>query len=399
MINKMIIKNFENHENTEIDFCDGFNLVYGDSNAGKTSIVRALQLVVYNDWDPKSLRIGTTNADITVFTERGSVRVLRGATNEWFINKNGEEEKHFVKPGTKIIPEAAEVIGLNVVKLGSKSIRPNIMNQLEAHFMLAEIEGDSISGSTRAQIIDEISGLAGMEELIRVVGLDNSRNSKEIKQNENIVNTLKTKKHDFNLLLKEKEVLSNVEEKINQSDVLYNKKTDIDNFIKVINCVNESLNKDRIELSKIPDCDKINNLLKEALKLQKSVVDFNNFLNNYNCIKKDISNMKSKIDNYFDVDLLKNLIDKSYDKITIVKESNELINNYYEVSHYTTSLVKKRDIINDSLEKTKNDLDNSIKSVELCPICLKPVHYGCDAFVRKPIVDKECAKQFLGELK
>ena len=46
MIKKIIMKNFESHENSEIEFSGGLNLIIGQSNQGKSSIVRALALVV-----------------------------------------------------------------------------------------------------------------------------------------------------------------------------------------------------------------------------------------------------------------------------------------------------------------------------------------------------------------
>lgn len=41
-IKSIIIKNFQSHANTELELCDGVNVILGNSDVGKTAILRAL---------------------------------------------------------------------------------------------------------------------------------------------------------------------------------------------------------------------------------------------------------------------------------------------------------------------------------------------------------------------
>jgi AAA15 family ATPase/GTPase len=67
MLKSIEIWNFESHEHTLIDnLSEGLNLICGESNAGKTSIVRALRLVAYNEFDPDSLRVGAKTCKVRV---------------------------------------------------------------------------------------------------------------------------------------------------------------------------------------------------------------------------------------------------------------------------------------------------------------------------------------------
>ncbi len=48
MIKSLLIKNFQSHKDTFLEFCEGVNVIYGLSQAGKTAILRALKLIIYN---------------------------------------------------------------------------------------------------------------------------------------------------------------------------------------------------------------------------------------------------------------------------------------------------------------------------------------------------------------
>jgi ABC-type transporter Mla maintaining outer membrane lipid asymmetry ATPase subunit MlaF len=48
-IKKLIIENFQSHKYTEVDFSEGFNIIFGPSDYGKSAIIRALRWVLYNE--------------------------------------------------------------------------------------------------------------------------------------------------------------------------------------------------------------------------------------------------------------------------------------------------------------------------------------------------------------
>lgn len=221
IIQRIEIKNFESHKHTVIeDFSETFNLICGDSNAGKTSIVRALRLAAYNDFDPRSIRVGATACEVIVTTDRGTVKVVRGKKNknEWTVEREGKEPLVFNNIGTVILPEVAEVMGFSVVQMGDCTIRVNTMNQLESHFMLAELDGTKATGSVRAQVVDEISGLSGIETLIKDISLDQTRATKALNKLEKGVKELEGKMHDQEALDAEKKLLAEVNDLIQKAE-------------------------------------------------------------------------------------------------------------------------------------------------------------------------------------
>jgi len=48
VVEKITIKNFQSHEETELQFSSGVNVIVGSSDSGKSAILRALKWVVQN---------------------------------------------------------------------------------------------------------------------------------------------------------------------------------------------------------------------------------------------------------------------------------------------------------------------------------------------------------------
>ena len=213
------VKGFESHEDTVLDnLSPGLNAIVGLSQSGKSAIIRALKLVAYNEYDPKSLRNGCDNCEVEVTTTNGKVKVTRGKKNLWEVTDRAGKTSYFDKIGKQILPQVGEILGFGLVKLGDVEMKANIMDQLESHFMLSEFDGEDSTGSLRAQVVDEISGLSGIEGLIRDVGLDNNRLTRETNQIEERVKEITLQLHDEQVLSHEESVLKQVGDDIQKHD-------------------------------------------------------------------------------------------------------------------------------------------------------------------------------------
>jgi hypothetical protein len=183
MIIAVEVWDFESHKYTKVEnISEFFSAICGKSDAGKSSIFRAIRLAAYNEFDQASVRIGCKNCIVKITTDRGSVKVTRGVENLWEVTPLGEKTQTYNRPGRGVVKHAADIIGLKLVNLGGFDIPVNIMDQSEGHFMIEQMGDKDSSGSMRAQIIDEISGLSGIEGLIKSVSLDNNRLVREFNQ-------------------------------------------------------------------------------------------------------------------------------------------------------------------------------------------------------------------------
>jgi len=396
-----------------------------------TSIIRALKLAAYNQFDPQSVRAGETSCEVLVETDKGVVRVKRGPkVNLWEVTPKGQATIAFEKVGRNIVPEVARVIGMNIVKLGDAEIPVNIMDQLESHFMLSSVAGQNATGSLRAQIIDEISGLSGIEGIIKSVGLDIHRFGREIKENEIKMNEASDQLHDEQLLLQEKQLLESAEDllktykttqeknekaivlessysKLSQDEQVLNSKLktipDVEgsisflekakNYFDFLKLANELKDKmlgsmgliDGLEekLKNIPDITGIiNNIqVSESLtnkiklivefkfgydKLVKSIVELNNRLNEYERVGEPLEAIKTAQDALEMVKNAKTDMDRVLNLQAKLSEINDLIESN------TRKL--------EGIEKEKERL---LEDIKVCPLTLDPVSDECLAKARK----------------
>jgi len=438
MIREIELTNFEGHKHSVIGpFSDGFNLICGMSDSGKSAICRALRLVAYNEWNPRSLRVGTKRAEVKVTTERGWVKVTRGkGVNEWEVARSGADVLLFSKPGRNtIIPEAAEIIGLATVQLGSISTRPNVMDQLEGHFMLSEMDGEGVTGSARAQIVDEISGLAGMEELIRQVALDNHRNGREIRETEKTIEELEGQKHDEAMLEKEEETLSVVEGKLadarDAARIAEESTAARTRILSAQGILQE--NRDnlaaypdfRVVLGALGDAEKKSNVAAGALSLLKNHTKASGALVADKRLHSRLGNpgkavsllddarsltarsgaalrQKSKCEQAAgelrrltvrlqtipDVAVLCRHLQQAHEKVGLVREIRKFVADFSRAEALAGNAKRRRDKAEADWKETKEALDAAMKAVELCPICLEPVHPGCKAHTPKKVAKK-----------
>jgi DNA repair exonuclease SbcCD ATPase subunit len=266
MIKSIELWNFECHEHSKVtDLTQGLNLVFGESDSGKTSIVRALKLVAYNEFNPKSVRVGSKHCEVRVTTERGYVHVKRGkGVNEWEVGLNGESPRFFEKIGKTVLPEVTEVLGLSMVELGDMKLPVNIMDQAESHFMLSQLGGEESSGSMRAQIVDEISGLSGIEVLIKGVSLDRHRYGRKVKEHEDAANDFREKMHDTAELDVEEELLNEAESCLSLACSCTEKMDDLAVVYESHSESSEAISTLKDEVSLIPNTRRIQAILKQT---------------------------------------------------------------------------------------------------------------------------------------
>lgn len=136
MIQKLILRNFQNHAETTLELSPGINVIVGGSNEGKSAIVRALE------WVRTNRPLGTA------FTRHGA--------------KDREVEVVCIPPGEKqgvSITRARGASGLNQYKVNNSTMKAlgtdvpqvvadalrlgdiNVQTQLSPHFLILDSPG------------------------------------------------------------------------------------------------------------------------------------------------------------------------------------------------------------------------------------------------------------------
>ena len=111
-INSIILENFRNYKNLELDFDDSRNIIVGENAQGKTNLIEAIYLTAF----AKSFRT-SNSADLVMFGEKSS-RVCTEITSEdleKIINiEIRSDGKKMIKKDGKVIRRTAELLN-NVV--------------------------------------------------------------------------------------------------------------------------------------------------------------------------------------------------------------------------------------------------------------------------------------------
>jgi len=401
MILGMEIKDWESHEHTVLkDFSVGFNLICGQSDTGKTSIIRALRLVAHNEFDPKSVRLGATHCEVSVWTERGLVKVKRGeGVNEWEVSPKGGVTEVFSKIGTAVLPQAAEVIGLGTVTLGDIAIPANIMDQHETHFMLAGLGDKKATGSARAQIIDEISGLSGIEQVIKDVSLDKTRNGRQIGDLEKKAKDIEAGLHDE----------AELEEEQRVTDLA---QADVDNWYECKEAADEIINhwvqwqKASVEVAAsqrrlqiLPDEKAASQELEKASEAHQKASDATDLSVRHQRSQSSVQSLGRTLSGLPDETMAKESLRDAAEKIKAQKDVDVFCDRIVEVMDRVDALEKEMNKCEEKLDLETQKRDTLLRSIKTCPLTLRPVTKECLKGMKFPVLSSEAVSRFEDALK
>ena len=131
MILKLNLENFQGHENTAFEFCPGVNAITGQSDSGKSSVLRALNWLINNKPAGDSfIRKGQKNCAVRIQVDDvilSNISKERKSANTKYL-MNGEEWK------LSDIPDKIK----DEINMGEV----NIQKQMDAPFLLSESSGE-----------------------------------------------------------------------------------------------------------------------------------------------------------------------------------------------------------------------------------------------------------------
>lgn len=182
MIKQVSLRNFQSHVDTSLEFSDGVNAIIGESDQGKTAILRAVNWVARNL--PRGNPFLSNYADseevfASIVVEEGAVTRSRDDDSNEYVLIPGDDpinaEKFIAKTG---VPEEVS----NLLKLHPQI---NIQNQMDAPFLLMQSAGDAgrlVNQLVRLETIDKT--LSKCRTFKREEDKEAKRLAKEIEQDE-----------------------------------------------------------------------------------------------------------------------------------------------------------------------------------------------------------------------
>jgi exonuclease SbcC len=186
---KMRIENWQSHADSTFTFHPLFNIISGSSHSGKSSIIRALAFVLYNQVPGrKFVRHGKDCATVTIwFADGVSVKRTKGKTKNEVaikyppghpdIGEDGQNPKVYPALGR----DGADYPPLVVKALGNPPKDrfhgpTSISKQKSPDFLV------SLSDTDLPRAMSEITGIADLEEAAKEIGTKRTSAKKQAKE-------------------------------------------------------------------------------------------------------------------------------------------------------------------------------------------------------------------------
>src|SRR3972149_8396077 len=267
MIKSLKIENFQSHLNSCLEFSNGINVISGQSNNGKSSILRSLSWVIFNR--PLGLSFKSSfsakkdTVKITINTEADEiVREKNDSINQYKISNAILDTV-----GSNCPDEIASVLNFSEL---------NIQSQFEKHFLITESAGEV--GRT-------INGFLKLDDIDALISNISSKITSTNKE-------LEIKKQDLdklNLSLEKFKDYDLIENLVNQIIEYDSKVKTIENKVKLLSyIVTEGV---RVEAIIASIENKYDGLEEEIKILEKLWLDYNT----NSALVKDLNKMLTNI--------------------------------------------------------------------------------------------------------
>lgn len=345
MLERLIIKNFAIIEDIDINFKEGFNVLSGETGAGKSLIIDALEIVLGERAQANLIRYGTNEAKILASFSNLSSKAIELLGKNKIKYDNVLEIERIISKEKSSIKINGVHSNLSLLKtLGSMLV--NFHNQND-NFKLLNKEN-------YISFIDQASNLV-VSNLIndyldkRQIYLDDYKALEDaIKRKKETIE----KEEYYKYVLKELNELELTPDLYNDLDEEIKR---LSNFDKIYECIKTSLEKLDNEYFNIDTIYSAINSISKIENYDSNLKEINNNLNSgYELLSKALEELKVYISNFeYDPDYLNNLILKQNKIDNVMLKYHK---NYSELLEFKTFILEEL--------KISENYDSYIKEYE-----------------------------------
>lgn len=388
MFKSLKIKNFQSHENSELEFSSGINIIVPENendpnDIGKTSIFRALQLLCFNrplggSYFPNSKEFGKTEISVELLNDK-TVSLIKEI-------KNKEVKKTIYKLDKKSFSSIPDQV-VSALNLSET----NIQQQLDEPYLVTSSGGEvakTINRITKIEQSDE--WISSLTTEINTTNRDITKLKQEIKAKKNelkkysdidetaalvsrlekIINKVDKYTDDYDHLLNVNNEVIEIEDWLflNKTYVSVSEKL-IDETEKILVEI-ESISKEeevlRYLLNLIEDVKRLKHVdvRKDLDALQKMMQEENQLLEEKE-ILQELIEISEDVDDLKKVDVEKDL-KTAQEMMQKINEMQKEKDDLFEVLETR----KETDILIDNYSEVKKEYISDLKKFGKCPTCL-----------------------------
>jgi DNA repair protein SbcC/Rad50 len=208
-ISQVDLTNFMRYDQASITLAPGFNAFVGQTDSGKSTILRAIVWVMYNrPTGMEMCREGTDETSVTLTIQSETTHTVTRYRSKK-RNAYCLDGQWFDTVKTDVPDEIKTAMGVQLAELGPKVLEMlNVSRQMDGPFMLTGSGGDA------AKILGNLSGITVIDQGLSSLKPDLTKASSDISSTERLERTYTAAMHEFSDLEEEGLLLKSTSEKI-----------------------------------------------------------------------------------------------------------------------------------------------------------------------------------------
>lgn len=352
---KLTLSNFQSHKSTTLEFCPGLNAICGESDEGKTSIIRALKQLADNKLSGAGY--------ISDFAKKGECSI-EAETDGQIVER--VLEFHTNKKGDKVIDRNSYWIGDQEFKALGKGGIPdevqnilqldelNFQNQMDAPFLLSASSGEV------ARYLNDIVNLNVIDESLKKINSKTNSTAKEIEAKES---EIETNTNELKIL----DWIDQAEKELKQLEIDQSKFTDKQylngQLADLLNDIDDLLE----ELDKFQDNDQELYDICLLIEDTKNYLAQSEYLNGFKSDLNALESISNQIDSLpFNEKEIKDIVDLST-FIDEYKEESKRLANFNTLIVEGINLEDDIELCIESIQTLETKFKSEFPST--CPLC------------------------------
>lgn len=148
-VSKVEIFNFQAHSHKVVDFVDGLNVIRGESNAGKTAILRAIYWVLYDKPNGSDfIKTGAKSAKVRLHLSNGYIierKRNRSTAGSYILIKPDGTSEEYKGFANNIPVEVTNAHQMPEIKINGTAYKINVASQLDTPFLIGNGPTERVS--------------------------------------------------------------------------------------------------------------------------------------------------------------------------------------------------------------------------------------------------------------
>jgi chromosome segregation ATPase len=290
-ISQITLHNFMRYEDVTVNLSQGFNAIVGQTDAGKSTILRALIWVMYNrPLGTEMCRVGSDETSVTVVSNHEATvhtvqRLRSKKRNAYCLNGQWYDA---VKNDVPL--EVQEALGVHLAELGPKVLEMlNVSRQMDGPFMLSGSGGDA------AKILGNLSGITQIDSGLASLRPDIQATNRNLETNDRLEKTYAAASIEFGDLEEESELLRRAGVTLRSAQELSQKLTQLTALKEAVTSYTSTIKTIDTEIAEAQRIGQLDSLAKMAASLTGQLHKYTSLLETIDLYNQQMVNYKSSL--------------------------------------------------------------------------------------------------------